>query len=165
MPACGLSVAIAALLLASAAAAHAQKQPLKWGPGPASLPAGARMAVVSGDPRKAGPFTVQLELPDGFTVRPHFHPADEHQTVISGRIGHGFGDTIDMKSMTWLRAGQSGVLPANAHHYAIARGRTVVRVSSIGPLTVTYVNPKDDPRVRGCGGAGVWECGSAGVVD
>jgi hypothetical protein len=148
MPRRMFSVAVAVLLVATAAATHAQKARLQWGPGPASLPAGARMAVVSGDPRKAGPFTVQLELPDGFTVRPHFHPADEHQTVISGRIGHGFGDTIDVKSMKWLRPGQSGVFAANAHHYAMTRGRTVVRVSSVGPLTVTYVNPEDDPRKR-----------------
>ena len=148
MPARHLSFGLAALLVASAATAHAQKARLQWGPGPASLPAGARMAVVSGDPRKPGPFTVQLELPDGFIVRPHFHPADEHQTVISGRIGHGFGDTIDVKSMKWLRPGERGVFAANTHHYAMTRGRTVVRVTSVGPLTVTYVNPKDDPRTR-----------------
>ena len=148
MPARHLSFALAALLVANAATTHAQKARLQWGRGPASLPAGARMAVVSGDPRKPGPFTVELELPDGFTVRPHFHPADEHQTVISGRIGHGFGDTIDVKSMKWLRPGQSGVFAANMHHYAMTRGRTVVRVTSVGPLTVTYVNPRDDPRKK-----------------
>ena len=104
------------------------------------------MAIVSGDPKKPGPFTIQIEIPNGFTVPPHFHPTDEHQTVIRGQIGHGMGDTIDVKSVRWLRAGQSGTLPANAHHYAMTRGRTIVAVSSTGPFVVTYVNPKDDPR-------------------
>jgi quercetin dioxygenase-like cupin family protein len=119
---------------------------LHWGPAPPSLPAGARAARVSGDPSKPGPFTLELDLPDGFVVPPHFHPVDEHQTVISGRIGHGMGDSIDVRKVRWLRPGQSGALPANAHHYAMARGRTIVLVRSTGPFTVTYVNPADDPR-------------------
>jgi quercetin dioxygenase-like cupin family protein len=126
--------------------AGAQNTNLHWGPGPASLPAGARMAVVSGDPTKPGPFEIQLDLPDGFSVAPHFHPTDEHQTVLLGAFGHGMGDTPDATSMTWLHKGESGVIPANAHHYAMARGRTIVAVSSTGPFVVTYVNPADDPR-------------------
>ena len=38
---------------------------LKWGPAPPIFPAGAKMAVVSGDPSKPGPFVVELALPDG----------------------------------------------------------------------------------------------------
>ena len=36
-----------------------------WGPGPASVPAGAQAAVLEGDPAKAGPFTLRLKMPDG----------------------------------------------------------------------------------------------------
>ena len=141
-----LSSAMAALLCSSAAPIQAQQAPLRWGPGPASLPPGTRMAIISGDPARPGPFTIRLELPDGFRVAPHFHPVDEHQTLLTGRIGHGMGDTFDEKSVKWIRPGQSVVLPANAHHYVLTRGRTVVNVSAVGPFTVTYVNPKDDPR-------------------
>ena len=31
------------------------------------------------------------------------------------------------------------------HHYAIARGRTVVQVHAMGPFALTYVHPQDDP--------------------
>src|SRR5919112_1878878 len=62
------AVASAALLFASAASVHAQKASERWGPGPPSLPRGTRMAIISGDPARAGPFTIRLELPDGFTV-------------------------------------------------------------------------------------------------
>ena len=144
-----LALCIATSLASSAAAAHAQKSELRWGPAPASLPPGARMAIVSGDPGKPGPFTIRLSLPSGFEVPPHFHPVDEHQTLISGRIGHGMGDTPDIKSVKWLRPGQSITLPANSHHYVRTRGRTLVEVSAVGPFVVTYVSSRDDPRARG----------------
>jgi quercetin dioxygenase-like cupin family protein len=150
MPARVLALLVGASL-ASSDAAHAQKAALEWGPAPASLPPGARMAIVSGDPAKPGPFTVRLRLPSGYAVPPHFHPVDEHQTLISGRIGHGMGDTVDLKSVKWLRPGQSITLPANAHHYVRTRGRTLVEVSAMGPFTVTYVKGRDDPRGRGKG--------------
>src|SRR5687768_998441 len=36
---------------------------LNWGPAPAILPAGASLAVLEGDPSKAGPFTMRLAMP------------------------------------------------------------------------------------------------------
>jgi hypothetical protein len=31
------------------------------------------------------------------------------------------------------------------HHWAVARGRTIVQVHAMGPFALTYVNAKDDP--------------------
>jgi hypothetical protein len=45
-----------------------------------------------------------------------------------------------------LLAGGFIVAPANMHHFAMARSKTVVQVHGIGPFAITYVNPKDDPR-------------------
>ena len=148
VPARVLALLVATSLASSAATTHAQEAALQWGPGPASLPPGTRMAIVSGDPAKPGPFTIRLRLPDGFEVAPHFHPVDEHQTLISGSIGHGMGDTVDLNAVKWLRPGQRITLPANAHHYVRTRGNTLVEVSAIGPFVVTYVNRRDDPRKR-----------------
>ena len=36
---------------------------LKWGPAPPSLPPGAQVAVLHGDPGKTGPFVLRLMLP------------------------------------------------------------------------------------------------------
>jgi quercetin dioxygenase-like cupin family protein len=138
--------ALLLFVLASCAAPTAAAQDaLHWGPAPGSLPSTARMAIVRGDPAKPGPFVVRFQLPDDFTVPPHFHPVDEHQTLISGQIGHGMGDVVDPKAVKWLRPGQSITLPANSHHYVRTRGRTVVEVSAMGPFRVTYVK---DPRKR-----------------
>ena len=80
------------LLLSVAPAIHAQATPaekpaaLKWGLAPAVFPPGARMAVVSGDPTKAGLFTAQLAMPSGYKIPPHFHPTDEVVEVKKGTL-------------------------------------------------------------------------------
>ena len=35
------------------------------------------------------------------------------------------------------------------HHYAEAKGKTVVQVSAMGPFAMTYVNDADDPPKKG----------------
>lgn len=134
--------------LALTAAASAQGPAIKWGPAPAVFPAGVRMAVLQGDPSQDKMFTVRLEFPAGSSIAPHFHPTDEQVTVISGTFLVGMGDTLNAAKTTALKAGGFITAPAGMHHYAIARGVTVVQVSAIGPFALTYVNPKDQPAGR-----------------
>ena len=141
------SLVVAALLAGILpAAAAAQAPALAWGPAPPVFPAGARMAVLQGDPGQAASFTVRLEMPSGYRIPPHFHPTDEIVTVISGTFLIGMGDTLDAARTTALPAGGFVSLGANMHHYAIARGRTVVQVNSMGPFALIYVNPADNPQ-------------------
>ena len=134
------------LVLTSAAAAQSPAPALKWGPAPPFFPAGARFAVRQGDPGATGVYTVRLSMPPGYTIKPHFHPTDEHVTVISGALVLGMGDTVKTRGASLLTAGGFLTAKANLHHFAMARGRTVVQVHGEGPFTITYVNPKDDPR-------------------
>ena len=134
---------LASLVLTGVASAQAPA--IKWGPAPAVFPAGTRMAVLQGDPSQNAMFTVRLEFPAGMRIAPHFHPTDELVTVISGTFLVGMGDTLDVHKTMTLPTGAFIAAPANAHHYAIARGRTVVQVSAMGPFALTYVNPKDMP--------------------
>ncbi|HEY9015460.1 MAG TPA: cupin domain-containing protein [Gemmatimonadales bacterium] len=118
---------------------------LNWGPAPPALPAGARVAVVSGDPSKAGPFTIRIEMPADYAVRPHTHPTSEKISVVEGTLHFGHGPKWDDKAMKEVPAG--GVtIPAKDPHYVHAASRVVVEVQSTGPFVITYVNPKDDPR-------------------
>ena len=119
---------------------------LQWGPAPAVFPAGAKMAVVSGDPSKAELFLVELSLPNGYKVPPHFHPTDEVVEVKEGTFLVGMGDKLDPKKTSPMKPGDKATVPANTHHFAIARGATIVAVSARGPFALTYVNPADDPR-------------------
>ena len=141
---------VAAVALAlTATPSQAQKAAkLSWGPAPPFLPAGAKFALVSGDPGKSGPFEIQLSMPNGYTIPPHWHPTDETVAVKSGHFHYGMGDKIDSKTMKVMNAGQSGTMPANGHHYARAYGHTVVSVSGNGPFAITYVSPSDDPRTK-----------------
>jgi quercetin dioxygenase-like cupin family protein len=90
-------------------------------------------------------FTVRLDMPDGYRIAPHFHPTDEHITVISGTFLIGMGDAIDPKQMSPLPTGGFATASANMHHYATAKGHTVVQVSAMGPFQLTYVHAADDP--------------------
>lgn len=126
--------------------AATQTSDLKWGPAPAVFPAGAQMAVVSGDPGKPGPFTIQLSMPDGYKIKPHTHPTAETVNVVQGTFLVGMGDTWDAAKSKPMGPGATGAIPANMSHFAEARGKTVVQVSSTGPFALTYVNPADDPR-------------------
>jgi quercetin dioxygenase-like cupin family protein len=133
-----------------AATKHVMVSPdqLKWGPGPASLPAGAEVAVIEGDPGKAGLFTLRAKVPDGYTVPPHSHPTDEHITIISGALMMAMGSKMDESAMQTLAAGGYATMPARANHYVRAKGATIIQVSAMGPFEVKYADPKDDPRKK-----------------
>ena len=139
--------AVAALVVALFPTfARAQAPALTWGPPPAVFAPGAKFTVLQGDPGKTGVYAVRLDLPDGYRIAPHYHPTDEHITVISGTFLVGMGDSLDVAKTTALPAGGFITAPASMHHYAVARGRTVVQVHGMGPFALTYVNAKDDPR-------------------
>jgi len=132
--------------LALPVAAHAQGAAITWGPAPAVFPAGAKMAVLQGDPSQSALFTVRLDLPDGYRLPPHFHPTDEHVTVITGTFLVGMGDSLDLSKMMALPAGAFITAGANQHHYAVARCHTIVQVHAMGPFALTYVNAKGAPQ-------------------
>jgi quercetin dioxygenase-like cupin family protein len=126
-------------------AAQAAAPALKWGPAPAVFPAGAQMAVVSGDPTKAGPFVIELSMPSGYRIPPHTHPTDESVKVVKGTFLVGMGDTFDEGRTKPMGVGATGSIKAGMAHFAAAQGATVVSVTSTGPFAMTYVNPSDDP--------------------
>ena len=117
-----------------------------WGAAPAILPPGAKLAMLEGDPTAAGPYTMRLQLPDGYRLAPHSHPATEHVTVVQGTFKVGMGDKFDASAMTSLPPGTFAALEPGVHHYAQAEGVTILQLHGVGPWSLTYVNPADDPR-------------------
>jgi len=109
---------------------------------------GAQMAVVSGDPSKAGPFVIRLKAPAGTMVPPHFHPKTENVTILEGTFSVGMGDKIDESKMMKMDSGAFASMPALKHHYAKALTDTLVQVHGSGPFAITFVNPADDPRPK-----------------
>lgn len=124
---------------------------LKWGPGPAGLPPGAKMAVLAGDPRKPGLFSVRLRLPAGYKIPPHWHPTDENVVVLNGTFLIGVGDRWEQDKLKTLPIGGYMMMPTGHHHYAGVQGDTTIQLYGPGPFRIYYVNPADDPRRKSPG--------------
>jgi quercetin dioxygenase-like cupin family protein len=121
---------------------------VKWVAGPPSLPAGAQVAVLEGDPAKPGGFTFRIKMPDGYRIPPHHHPADEHVTVLEGTFIMGVGETFDESLGRPLVAGSFALMPIGTRHFAWTKGPTIIQLHGVGPWGITYVNSLDDPRKK-----------------
>ena len=126
-----------------------QSADVKWGPAPPMLPAGAQMAVMSGNPAAKGFVSVRASVPAGYTVPPHTHPTDEHVTVLSGSMAFGMGDKMDPAMESTVASSGYFVAQALMHHYARATEASVIQIDMEGPFEITYINPADDPRNKG----------------
>jgi ChrR Cupin-like domain len=121
---------------------------VKWGPAPPGLPAGAQIAVLSGDPSKAAPYVLRAKLPDGYKVPAHWHPTDENVTVLQGTFMAGKGEKFDAGASQAFPAGSFVLMPKEMRHFAWMKGETIIQVHGIGPFEITYVNAADDPRKK-----------------
>jgi hypothetical protein len=132
------------------AASPAQAKGMKWMDATgAGLPAGAKMAVVSGNPAKAGPFTVRIQMPANYTVPPHHHPSDEVVRVITaGALTYGMGDKVNTASSGKLEKGYHLTMAANMNHWVTTTDPLTVQVNGTGPFAIIYANPADDPRKK-----------------
>ena len=119
---------------------------MKWQDGPPSLPKGAKIAVLEGDPNKEGPFVFRVKVPDGYRIPPHTHPKTERVTVIAGTFHIGMGEKFDAKTAKPMPAGTYGYWEAGMKHFVWVKGETIVQFHGTGPWSIKYVNPADDPR-------------------
>jgi quercetin dioxygenase-like cupin family protein len=118
-----------------------------WGPAPPGLPPGSQAAVIDGDPGKPGPFTLRAKLPAGYKIPPHWHATDEHVTVLSGTIAMGTGETWEDNALMTMPMGAYMGMAPGTRHYLLAKTEAIIQVHGTGPFAITYVNPKDDPRI------------------
>ena len=124
---------------------------VKWGPAPPLIPPGAQIAVVSGDPGKAAPYTVRLKFPANYAIQAHSHPTDENVVIVSGALTFGMGDKLVKGGAgnKTLSPGGCALMPANMNHFAYTAKETTIVLYGIGPVEFKYVNPADDPRNAG----------------
>ena len=120
---------------------------LKWND-VASLPPGAKIAVLEGKMSEAGPITARLKFPANYKVPAHFHAAVERVTVLSGTLNFGMGDKLDPKKTTAVGPGGFLIMPPNQSHFVWTKEEAIAQINVIGPWSVTYVNPADDPRKK-----------------
>jgi hypothetical protein len=119
---------------------------IDWEPFPAFPPA-ARLAVVVGHTSEHSPYVTRVKVPAGVKLMPHRHHEDRVYTVISGVFYIGLGEQFDETKLQAYAPGSVVVLPGRTPHFHWARsGEYVTQITAIGPISLDYVNPEDDPR-------------------
>jgi len=122
---------------------------IKWGQLPAGYVRGtppqgfgvprAEVAVIEGDPSKAGlPYVIRIKAPDGEKVAPHWHPGDEHLTILQGTFILGMGEKFSDSEGTALTAGSYARVPKRMWHFGRMKGETVIQVTGTGPFVINF---------------------------
>jgi hypothetical protein len=143
--ACALCTLLGGPSMAQHAGEHVMLDPLEliWNDLP-SLP-GVKIAIIEGALNQAVPIMFRLKFPANFKVPPHWHPGIEHITIISGALHMGIGSVFDTSKTRALKTGSISIMQPGTHHYVWTSEETIGQVHSIGPWSVNYVNPADDP--------------------
>ena len=112
-----------------------------------AFPPSVRLAVVVGQPSEPGPYVVRVKASAGAKLSPHRHHEDRVYTVISGVFYIGLGEQFDETRLRAFPPGSVVVLPGGTPHFHWAQsGEYVTQVQAIGPISLDYVDPRDDPR-------------------
>jgi len=97
---------------------------------------------VSGDFSKPGePFVFRIHQDAGYITLPHFHPIDEHITVVKGTWSLGMGRRFNQSALEVMETGTYGMAPKNMAHFAWSKTETILQVHGIGPFASTVVEP------------------------
>src|SRR4051794_16915279 len=137
------AVVIVALLAASVLNAEAPPKPdtpigltpdaLVWTDGPPTLPAGSKMAVLEGNPKADGMFTMRVRIPAGSAIPPHWHPRQERVTILSGAVDLGFGSVANAANTKRYAAGSFYVNPPQVMHFLFFPEAAEMQMTGIGP--------------------------------
>lgn len=135
----------------SFADSHVMKSPqeMEWKDGPETLPAGAQISVVAGNPKEKGPFTMRLRFPPKYQIPAHWHSRDENITVIEGVLNMGMGNKLEESAGHMIPTDGFAMMPKKTRHFAFTKEQgAIVQIHGMGPFDITYVDPKDDPRKK-----------------
>lgn len=127
----------------------ASAKDVRWGVAPPTLPKGAKIAVLHGDPGSPGPYVLRLLVPSGYRIAPHSQPQERQITVISGALYLGYGDDFDPKHASVMKAGGFYSMPADERCYAFTKGSTIIQIEGQGPFEMKYVHAEDNPQTAG----------------
>lgn len=113
---------------------------VKWIDAPSPLPPGSQIAILEGNPKEAGMFTMRVKLPPDYSIPIHFHPKEERVTVLEGAVYVGFGSFVDTTKAQKFTAGCFYVNPENKEHfvYTLSEG-CIFQVTGMGPWAINYI--------------------------
>lgn len=115
---------------------------LKWSDAPSVGP-GARIAVIEGDLKAAGPITFRLKLPPNLKIGVHTHPVFERVTVLGGTFYFAIGDKFEPAKAKAYKAGDAVMIPPGMPMYAFTRkGETTLQIHGTGPWGINFLDKK-----------------------
>lgn len=108
---------------------------------------GIQTTILSGDPTKAGPYTIEIRVPPHTRIAAHRHRDDRSAVVISGMWYFGYADKADETKAKALGPGSFYTEPREEAHFAQTRDEgAVVYITGVGPTDTRYVDAVADPR-------------------
>lgn len=133
-----LLILLAALTPAPDGAIAFKPAAIVWNDAPPNLPKGSKIAVLEGNPREDGMFTIRVRVPAGASLPPHWHPKPERVTILSGAAELGFGSTADPKNVVRYPAGSFYVNPPRVLHYVFFPEATEMQMTGTGPWEIRH---------------------------
>jgi uncharacterized protein (TIGR02246 family) len=111
---------------------------------PPGFDPGMKLAVLSGDPGKAGHYVLRLQFPAGYRFPIHWHPGVENLTVVSGTFVLGMGNTADPSALKTYGPGDFLYIPPRHAHWggSTAQGPSVIQLHGEGPFQLVLGAPK-----------------------
>lgn len=112
-----------------------------------SLPEGAKVAVLEGDPSAEGPFTLRIKMPPNYTIPAHTHPGTERVTVLDGTLDLAVGEHLDREHAKSFGPGALVVMDPGLPMIGYSGDEPlVIQLNGEGPWGIDYLDPEDDPR-------------------
>ena len=101
---------------------------------------GIETRLLSGDPAKAGPYTLSIRVPPNTRIDAHAHRDGRSAVVVAGVWHFGFGEQADDAQTRALQPGSYYLEPADMAHFAHTgpEGATVY-ITGTGPSDTHYV--------------------------
>jgi quercetin dioxygenase-like cupin family protein len=120
---------------------------VEWKPAK-SIPAGATMVLLYGDPSKPGPYIFRVRFPAGYKLPAHKHDDPRWVTVLKGNYWSASGDAFDQGKLKKFGPRDAYSTEAGVTHFAWAETDVVIQEMGIGPISnpLEYANAADDPR-------------------
>ena len=122
---------------------------LQWAPiAPPGFDKGMEIAVVRGDPSKAGePYVIRLRFPAGYRFPAHWHPVPENLTVLEGEFLLAMGEKLDESQLGQVyRPGDFIYAEPKKPHFGGARVPTTIQLHGLGPFAIIVVGSPEDIR-------------------
>jgi anti-sigma factor ChrR (cupin superfamily) len=114
----------------------------------ATIPPGAKMVMLYGDPSKPGPYVFRVQFPAGYKLPPHKHQDPRWVTVLKGNYWTAVGDAFEQGQLKKFGPRDTYTTQPGVTHFAWAETDVVIQEMGIGPTAnpIEYANTADDPR-------------------